>query len=168
MADNGAGRSRPLPILAIACQVHFAFVLLAPLMLVPIGYLIRERDWRALSASVALAAITTIPYLVHLVQTDWLDVRILRDLTGSAAQFDASGPALVMSWATSWDTWYLEFVHLDRLCPVDHHCYVLPADRAGWSRPGRCPRGRVAFGQVASAARYSFDRSCSGCSFRLS
>jgi hypothetical protein len=106
-----------LPILAIGILVHFAFALLAPFAVVLVAVLAARRQWWALMSGAALATFAVIPYVAHLHQTHWIDVQLLRDLIAKPASVDAEGPALVMSWATSWDTWYLEFVHLDRLLP---------------------------------------------------
>lgn len=106
-----------LPILAIGVQIHFSFAVLAPLVVAPLVILAITHQWRALLASVALALLTAVPYLIHLLNTDWVDLQVVRALATKPAEFSADGPAYVMSWATTWDTWYLAWVHLDRLLP---------------------------------------------------
>jgi hypothetical protein len=102
-------------ILVLGIQIHFTFAVLGPLILAPIIVLARGQRWQALAVSLTVAVLVSVPYLVHLLTTNFADVRVLHALLAVPAQVTGDGPAFVMSWLTSWDTWYLRFVHLDRL-----------------------------------------------------
>ena len=66
------------PIVSFAVAVHPSFAYLTPLLLAPAVVLVRARRWRPLVVGCVLAGLTTIPYVVHQLQTRWVDVANIR------------------------------------------------------------------------------------------
>jgi hypothetical protein len=88
------------PILAVAAGVHPSAATLAPLLLAPAVVLVYARAWLALVVGCALAGLTTVPYVLHQVQTRWVDVANIRYYASLHTWFDLDSLAYAVGLAT--------------------------------------------------------------------
>lgn len=83
-----------LPVLILALQIHFAAWALLPVYLVLLWMGGRRVSWRAVLVSVALAALTLLPYLVGLAQTLQADPNRLSNAVGNGGGIGLTADAL--------------------------------------------------------------------------
>lgn len=102
-----------IPIFAVGIQIHYSFFLLAPFVLPPLGMLIAGRRWTHLLVGASIAVATTSPYLIHLLQTDWGDVRTALAAAQLPAEVDGSGPAFVQGMIGTWENGNLIDIRLE-------------------------------------------------------
>jgi hypothetical protein len=118
---EGRGRWATLayPITALASMVHFSFVTLAPVLLVPTFVLARGRRWWSLALGVGAALLIMLPFLAHEQRIGWLDYPTLRyEMSRHATRVDTQGLELVLGLTTGLGATTLAGVPLARFAPT--------------------------------------------------
>jgi hypothetical protein len=103
------------PIVLLGAGVHYAFLVLAPLLLAPAVVLVRDRRWLPLATGLLLALLITVPVDVHLVRTNFEDYRNLRYRGSFPAAVDLDGLGYTLGVSTGWATPLVAEV-----VPLDH------------------------------------------------
>jgi hypothetical protein len=106
------------PVFALGVEFHPSFVLLTPLLLVLGALMIKRRQLKHLAAGLAMAAITTVPYLIFNFQTDWSYLDVLASTGPQSQRVDAAGPAEVLGLIDGWRNWNVEGLDIQYLLPL--------------------------------------------------
>jgi hypothetical protein len=105
------------PVFALGVEFHPSFVLLAPLLLVLGVVMLRRRQLKHVAIGVGLAALTTLPYLIYNLQTQWSYLRA----PGSSSdpqRIDGEGPGRVMGLIGGWRNGNVEGLDINTLLPL--------------------------------------------------
>jgi hypothetical protein len=106
------------PVFALGVEFHPSFALLAPLMLVSGVVMVRRGQLLHVAIGLGLAALTTIPYLIYILQTQGSYLGSLTAPSGGGRlQLDGAGPGTVIGLLGGWRNWTVEGLDSSLLLP---------------------------------------------------
>ncbi|HYY88632.1 MAG TPA: hypothetical protein VFA49_07545 [Chloroflexota bacterium] len=106
------------PLVALGTMTHYSFVVLAPLLLVAAGLLLRARAWGLLALAAAVTLLVLLPFLAHEQRIAWLDYPSLRYYMAlREPTVDLEGLGYALSLATGWGTTRIGGVPVEHFAP---------------------------------------------------
>jgi hypothetical protein len=106
------------PVFALGVEFHPSFVLLAPLLAALGAVMVRRHQLKHVAIGLGLATLTTVPYFIYNLQTQWTYLGVLAAPSGAhPPHVDAAGPGAVMGLIGGWKNWYVDGLDIEYLLP---------------------------------------------------